>query len=72
MKTLKQMANELSVLTQCGEMRSYFDEEMSPEICVYDSDKIFNFLCCCEEVGFAIENGDYKHAEEIIDTHFER
>lgn len=71
MKPLKEMADELSTLTQCGGIRSYFDAGMCSEVCVYDSYKLFNFFCCCEEVAYAIEHGDYKHAEELIDLYKE-
>lgn len=71
MKKLKEMADELGVLTQCGGIRSYFDIECCPEICVCDSSKIFNFFCCCEEVAYEIENGNYKKAEELIDLYME-
>ena len=67
MKTLRQMANELGWLTQCDGLRKFFDPESSPDTCVYDSAKIFNFFTCCEEVASYIEDGKYKEAEEIID-----
>ena len=70
MKTLKQMADELMGLTECGGIRSYFDAEADPEICVYDSSKIFNLFCCCEEVAYHIWKGGYSGAEEIIDTYY--
>ena len=69
-KTLKEMANEIMELTQCGGIRMYFDPEMFPDDYVYDSDKIYNFFCCCEEVAFAIYNKEYKRAEEMVDIYF--
>lgn len=71
MKSLKEMADELSGLTECGQIRSYFDKECCPEIYLYDSSKLFNFFCCCEEVGFALRNYDFKKAEELIEMYKE-
>lgn len=64
-KTLKGMAEEIMGLTQADGVRMYFDDEN--ELCVYDSAKIFNFFCCCEEVAYYIYKGEYKEAEKLID-----
>lgn len=68
--SLKEMAEELSWLTQCGGIRSYFDKECCPGICVYDSAKLFNLFACCEEVAYEIEDGHFKKAEEMIDAYY--
>lgn len=68
MKTLKEITNELMGLAQADGIRRYFDSEL-PSDCVYDSSKIFNFFCCCEEVAYYINKGEYKEAEELIDNY---
>lgn len=62
METLKEMANSLAMSS--GEMTRCFG--LYPNECVYDSRRITQFLTCCEEVGYAIEDGDYEAAERII------
>ena len=68
--SLKEMADEIGSLTQCGGIRSYFDKECCPGICVYDSAKLFNFFACCEEVAYEIEYGHFKKAEEMVDAYY--
>ena len=69
MKPIKEMAKEIAELTQCGGIRDYFDPSSPLNVCVYDSSKIFNFFCICEEVAGAIEEGNYGLAEWYIDLH---
>lgn len=69
-KSLTEMADDIVGLTQCGSIRSYFDKEC-PEMCVYDSSKLFNLFACCEEVAYEIEYGRYKAAEGMIDAYLE-
>ena len=67
MKSLKEMASEIALLTQSDGIRMYFDDE--DEFCVYDSSKIFNLFCCCEEVVYYIAEGKYEEAERVIDMY---
>lgn len=62
MKTLKQMADELAGLS--GEMVNYFINKEQ-----YDSKRIYKFLACCEEVGYAIKDEDYESAARIIEVY---
>lgn len=63
MKGLKEMVDSLII---SGEMVRYFNKEIDPKKCVYDSNRISHFLTCCEEVSYAIKDGDYEAAERII------
>ncbi len=63
-KKVKEMADNLMELTQCGAIREYFDYE-SPDL-VYESSTIFNFFSLCEDVAFYLSRGEYKAAEDLI------
>lgn len=68
--SLKEYANKISELTECGAIREYFDKEVEDK-CVCDSFTIFNFFCACEEVCFNISNGYYQDAEDLIKRYYE-
>ena len=63
---LKNMLDQLSVLTQCGGIRSYYDNEAPKEYQYKDSTKVFNLLSTCEEVAYHLKKEDVDMAEWLI------
>lgn len=63
---LKNMLEQLGVLTQCGGIRSYYDVEAPSEYAYKDSPTVFNFLSCCEEVAYSLKEEDVVAAEDLI------
>ena len=63
---LKEMLGKFIVLTQCGGIRSYYDEDTPSKYDYRDSHTIHNFFSICEEIGIALEDEDIDKAEEMI------
>ncbi len=63
---LKNMLGQLQVLTQCGGIRSYYDNEAPEEYQYKDSTKVHNFLSICEEVAGELLDEDINQAEWLI------
>ena len=70
---LRNLLDMFATVSECGGIRTYYDKEAREEatggLDMYeyaDSTLVHNFLCCCEEVCYKLQNENIKGAEEMI------
>ena len=75
---LSQMLHQLSRISSCGEIRTYYDKkqrEMAEgglsDYEYSDSTLVHNLMCCCEEVADALLDEDIDKAEELIKLYYD-